>query len=130
MEEIVNYVRKCGCFYIATIDGDKPRVRPFGVMEIFDGHLYIMTGKVKNVSKQIQINPNVEICCSTGETWMRLSGKLVNDDRYEAKSFILDTNPQLKEMYSATDDNMEVLYFENGEAIFSSFVSEPKIIKF
>ena len=130
MEEVFEFLKKCGTFYIATEDGDKPRVRPFGVVNIFEGKLYIQTGKVKNVSKQMQINPNVEICGFMDGKWVRLEGKVVRDDRIEAKASMLDANPMLKSMYSAEDDNTEVLYFENSKAVFSSFTEAPKVIEF
>jgi uncharacterized pyridoxamine 5'-phosphate oxidase family protein len=130
MEEVFEFLKKCGTFYIATEDGDKPRVRPFGVVNIFEGKLYIQTGKVKNVSKQMQINPNVEICGFMDGKWVRLEGKVVRDDRIEAKASMLDANPSLKSMYSAEDDNTEVLYFENAKATFYSFTDAPREVVF
>ncbi len=130
MEEVFEFLKKCGTFYIATEDGDKPRVRPFGVVNIFEGKLYIQTGKVKNVSKQMQINPNVEICGFMDGKWVRLEGKVVRDDRIEAKASMLDANPMLKSMYSAEDDNTEVLYFENAKATFYSFTDAPREVVF
>ena len=130
MEETYEFLKKCGTFYIATVDGNKPRVRPFGVVNIFEGKLYIQTGKSKNVSKQIEINPNIEICGFMDGKWIRLEGRVVRDDRREAKASMLDANPILKNMYSADDDNTEVLYFENAKATFCSFTEEPRIIEF
>ena len=130
MNEACEFLKKCGTFYIATIDGDKPRVRPFGVVNIFEDKLYIQTGKSKNVSKQIQINPNVEICGFTEGKWIRVETKLVRDDRKEAKESMLDANPMLKSMYSADDDNTEVLYMKDATATIYSFTSEPVVYKF
>ena len=130
MEEVQKFLKECGVYYIATIDGDKPRVRPFGTAEIFEGHLYIQTGKVKNVSKQIEINPNVEICAFKDGRWIRISGNLIRDDRVEAKKYMLDQNPELRNMYDENDDNTEVLYFEKATATIYSFTSEPKVIEF
>ena len=130
MEEVFEFLKKCGVFYIATEEGNQPRVRPFGVVNIFEGKLYIQTGKSKNVSKQMQINPNVEITGFKDGKWIRLEGQVVRDDRREAKVSMLDENPVLKNMYSADDDNTEVLYFENAKATFCSFTEEPKIICF
>ena len=130
MEEVCNFLKRCGTFYIATIDGDKPRVRPFGVVNIFEGKLYIQTGKSKNVSKQMQINPNVEISSFLDGTWIRLEGRVVRDDRIEAKASMLDANPTLKSMYSAEDDNTEVLYFEKAKATFYSFTEAPREVEF
>ena len=130
MDEVYEFLKKCGIFYIATVEGDKPRVRPFGVINIFEGKLYIQTGKSKNVSKQIQINPNVEICGFIDGKWIRLEGKAVRDDRREAKKSMLDANPELRSMYSEDDDNTEVLYFENAKATFSSFTEAPRTVEF
>ena len=130
MEEVYNFLKECGTFYLATEEGDKPRVRPFGVVNIFENKLYIQTGKCKNVSKQIQTNPNVEITGVIGDRWIRLEGKVIRDDRREAKVSMLDANPVLKNMYSADDDNTEVLYFENAKATFCSFVDAPKVVEF
>ena len=130
MQEVYEFLKSCGVYYLATIDGDKPRVRPFGTAEIFEDKLYIQTGKKKDVSKQIQANPNVEICAFKDGKWIRIEGKLVRDDRVEAKKDMLDKNPNLRGMYNENDDNTEVLYFENAKATISSFTEEPKIIEF
>ena len=130
MKEVQEFLKEAGVYYLATIDGDKPRVRPFGTAEIFEGKLYIQTGKSKDVSKQIQVNPNVELCAFKDGRWIRVSGMLVRDDRIEAKKDMLDKNPNLRGMYNENDDNTEVLYFENGTAVISSFTSEPKVIEF
>ena len=130
MEEIWKFLKECGVYFLATIDNDQPRVRPFGTIEIFEDRLYIQTGKSKSVSKQIEKNPKVEICGYKDGRWIRVTGKLVRDDRIEAKKDMLDKNPTLRGMYSENDDNTEVLYFENGEAVISSFTEEPKVIKF
>lgn len=130
MKEVYEFLKEAGTFYIATVDGDKPRVRPFGVVNIFEDKLYIQTGKVKNVSKQIEINNNVEICTFLNGKWIRVSGKLIEDPRREAKESMLEANPMLKNMYSADDDNTEVLYFEDATATIYSFTEEPKVIKF
>ena len=130
MKEVQEFLKNCGVYYLATIDGDKPRVRPFGTAEIFDNHLYIQTGKSKDVSKQIHINPNIELCAFKDDKWIRVSGKMISDDRVEAKKDMLDKNPALRSMYDENDDNTEVLYFESGKATIYSFKEEPKIIEF
>lgn len=130
MQEVYEFLKECGTYYLATVEGDQPRVRPFGTVDIFEGKLYIQTGKVKDVSKQIQENAKVELCAFNGQKWVRVAGKLVRDDRVEAKKHMLDNYPSLQAMYSATDDNTEVLYFEDAVATFSSFTSEPVVIKF
>ena len=129
MQEVLEFLQKCGVYYLATVEGDQPRVRPFGTAAVFEGKLYIQTGKVKNVSKQIQANSKVEICaCKDGE-WLRVAGKLVRDDRVEAKEYMLSQYPHLKAMYSAEDDNTEVLYFEDAVATFSSFTGAPREVR-
>ena len=130
MEEVLEFLKKCGTYYLATVDGDQPRVRPFGTANIFEGKLYIQTAKSKDVSKQIQKNPKVEICGFAEGKWVRVAGELVRDDRIEAKESMLDAYPNLKAMYSAEDDNTEVLYFKNATATIYSFGGAPKVVKF
>ncbi len=130
MQEVCEFLKKCGTYYLATVEGDQPRVRPFGTANIFDGKLYIQTGKTKEVSKQIQKNPKVEICGMAEGKWIRVAGELVRDDRIEAKQSMLDAHPSLKNMYSAEDDNTEVLYFKNATATISSFTEAPRTITF
>ncbi len=129
MEEVQEFIKDCGVYFLATVEGNQPRVRPFGTMEIFEGKLYIQTSKTKNVSKQIEKNPLVEICAYKNGTWLRISGKLVRDDRIEAKRDMLTKNPSLKDLYSETDPNSEVLYFSEAKAVFYSFVEEPRVIE-
>ncbi len=129
MNEVFDFIKKCGTYYLATVDGSgQPHVRPFGTINIYDGKLYIQTGKVKDVSKQIHNNPKAELCCFNGQAWLRLCGELVSDDRVEAKEDMLNNYPDLKKMYSATDDNTEVFYFKNATATISSFTTAPKTI--
>ena len=130
MQEVYEFLKKCGTYYLATVEGDQPRVRPFGTVDIFDGHLYIQTGKVKDVSKQIEANPKVEICAFSEGKWLRVSGTLARDERVEAKQHILDCYPSLKSMYAADDDNTNALYFTEATATFSSFTEAPRTIQF
>ena len=130
MEKVYEFLKECKTYYLATVDGDQPRVRPFGTVNIFDGKLYIQTGKAKPVSMQISKNPKVELCAFNGEKWLRLSGELIEDDRYEAKKSMLDSYPELRGMYDENDGNTQVLYFKNAPAVFSSFTSAPEVIEF
>ena len=130
MNEVYEFLKKAGTFYLATVDGNQPRVRPFGAVNVFEDKLYLQTGKVKNVSKQIEANPLVEVCAFNEGKWIRVEGTLVRDERIEAKANMLDNNPMLKNMYSAEDDNTEVLYFTNAKATIYSFTDEPKVIEF
>ena len=129
MEEVFELLKKIGTYYLATVDGDKPRVRPFGTVDLYNGKLYIQTGKKKDVSKQIEKNPNVELCAFQDGVWVRVAGKLVNDDSRDAKKHMLDNYPNLRGMYNEDDDNTQVLYFEDGVATIYSFTSQPKVIK-
>ncbi len=130
MERVCNFLKEAGVYYLATVEGDQPRVRPFGTAHIFEGKLYIQTGKVKPVSKQISENPKVEICAFKEGTWLRLAGELVNDDRVEAKKSMLHAYENLRGMYNENDDNTQVLYIQNAVATFSSFVAPEEVIKF
>ncbi len=130
MNEVWEFLKSCGTYYLATVDGDQPKVRPFGTAEIFEGKLYIQTGKKKDCYRQLLENPNAEICCFKDGTWLRLRGKLIPDDRVEAKKDMLDKNPSLRRMYDENDDNTIVLYFKDAVAVFSSFTAAPKEIRF
>jgi uncharacterized pyridoxamine 5'-phosphate oxidase family protein len=130
MKEVYEFLKKCGTYYLATVDGDQARVRPFGTVNIFDNKLYIQTGKKKDVSKQIKKNPKVEICAMTEGKWIRVQALAVEDDRLEAKTSMLEAYPNLKRMYSATDDNTQVLYLKNAVATIASFSEAPKVYKF
>ena len=130
MKEVQEFLKECGVYYLATVDGTKPKVRPFGTAEIFEDKLYIQTGKNKDVFKQITVNPNVELSCFKDGKWLRVAGNLVLDDRVEAKKYMLDQNPYLRSMYNELDDNTAVLYFSNATATFYSFTDSPKVIEF
>ncbi len=130
VNDVHDFLKKTGTYYLATVDGDQPRVRPFGTVMLYDGKLYIQTGRKKNVSKQIGKNGKVELCAFDGNCWLRLSGTLVDDNRREVKAAMLDNYPALKKMYSADDDNTQVLYFKDATAVFSSFGGEPVTVKF
>ena len=130
MDKVLKFLKDAETYYLATVEGDQPRVRPFGTAHVFEGQLYIQTGKVKDVSKQLHQNPKAEICAFKNGEWLRVSGKLIEDDRNEARQSMLDAYPSLQKMYKADDGNTEVFYFEEATAIFSSFTHEPEIIKF
>ncbi len=130
MERVVKFLKEAEVYYLATVDGDQPRVRPFGTVNVFEGKLYIQTGKKKDVSKQLHANPKAEICAFKNGEWIRVAGELVSDDRSEAKVAMLEAYPSLQGMYSADDDNTEVLYFKNATATISSFTAAPEVIKF
>ena len=130
MKETYEFLKECGMYFLATTEGEQPRVRPFGTIDLFEDKLYIQTGKSKNVSKQMQANPKIEICAFKYGEWLRVEAEVVRDDRVEAKRHMLDNYPELQEMYSAEDDNTEVLYLKNVKATISSFEHEPKTYEF
>ena len=130
IDEVCEFLKEVGTYYLATTDGDQPRVRPFGTAHIFEGRLYIQTGKKKDVSKQIEANPKFEICAFDKGTWLRLAGKLVEDPRTEAQQSMLDAYPSLQKMYAVGDGNTVVYYVEDGVATFSSFTAAPRTLEF
>ena len=130
MQEVYEFLKKCGTYYLATVEGDQPRVRAFGTADIFDGKLYIQTGKSKDCYKQMIANPKIEICAFGEGMWLRIAATAVNDDRVEAKAHMLDAHPSLKGRYSAEDDNTAVLYLKDATATFSNFPGVIKVVKF
>ena len=130
MERVVKFLKDAEVYYLATVDGDQPRVRPFGTAHIFEGRLYIQTGKVKDVSKQLMANPKAEICAFKDGEWIRVAGELIEDDRVEARQSMLDAYPSLQNMYAADDGNTQVFYFRNATATISAFTHEPEVIRF
>lgn len=130
MERVCQFLKEAGVYYLATVEGDQPRVRPFGTAHIFEGKLYIQTGKIKPVSKQIAENPKVEVCAFKDGMWLRVSGELLEDNRVEAKKSMLDEYANLRAMYDENDGNTQVLYFKNAVATFSSFTAPDEIVEF
>ena len=130
MQRVEKLLKDVGTYYLGTVEGDQPRVRPFGTIHMFEDKLYIQTGKVKDVSKQIHANPKVEICAFLNGEWLRVAGTLVEDDRVEARQSMLDAYPDLQNMYKADDGNTEVFYIKDATATFSSFTKEPEVVKF
>ena len=130
MDSVVKFLKEAGTYYLATVDGDQPRVRPFGTINVFEGKIYIQTGKIKDVSKQLHANPKAEICAFKDGEWIRVAGELIEDDRIEARQAMLDEYPSLQGMYKADDGNTEVLYFKDATATFYSFGGAPRTVKF
>lgn len=129
MKRVYDFLKAADTYYLATVEGDQPRVRPFGTVNIYEGKLYIQTGKVKPVSKQIAANPKVEICAYKDGSWLRVAGELVEDDRVEARKAMLDAYPNLRSMYDENDGNTQVLYFKDAVATFSSFTAAPETVE-
>jgi len=130
MQEVYDFLKQCGVFYLATVEDDQPRVRPFGALAIFEGKLYTQTGRIKPVSKQLAANPKAEICAFKDGTWLRVAATLVDDPRIEAQEALLEAHPGLKSRYQAGDGNTQVLYFKDATATFSSFTAPEKVIRF
>lgn len=130
MEKVCEFIKSAGVYYLATVEGDQPRVRPFGTIHIFEGKLYIQTGKIKNVSRQLAANPKAELCAFKDGTWLRVACELVEDDRLEPKKAMLDAYPNLRGMYDENDGNTQVLYLQKATVTFSSFTAEPETYSF
>ena len=130
IERVCQFLDEAHTYYLATVEGDQPRVRPFGTALIYDGKLYIQTGKVKPVSKQLAVNPKAEICAFKDGKWLRVAGELINDDNRDVMVAMLEKMPSLKAMYSPDDGNMQMLYFKDATATFSSFTEAPETIRF
>ncbi len=130
MDEVLNFLKKAGTYYLATDDAGQPRVRPFGTATLFEGRLYIQTGKKKSVSMQLHANPRLEICAFLDGRWLRIQAEAVEDDRREARKAVLDDYPELRSMYSEDDGNAEVFYLKNATAVFSSFTEPPRTVLF
>ena len=130
MKRVCEFLKEAGVYYLATVEGDQPRVRPFGTAHIFEDKLYIQTGKVKPVSKQIAANPKAEISAFKDGVWIRIECELVEDDRVEARKSMLDAYSDLRRMYDENDGNTQVLYLQNAKATFSSFVAPPEVVEF
>ena len=132
MEEVYKFLKENPVLYVATMDGDQPRVRPFGVVALFEGKLYLQTGNVKPVYKQMTANPKIELCTTSkdGAKWLRVAATVVHDGRVEARRHMLDENPELRKLYSEEDGVGEVLYLKDATATFYSFTAAPKTVKF
>ena len=130
IDKVYEFLKKCGTYYLATADGNQPRVRPFGTIDLFGGKLYIQTGKSKEVSRQMKQNPRIEICALSGESWLRIAADAVEDDDRDARVHMLDAYPSLKALYAPDDGNTQVFYLKNVEATFSSFAAAPETYRF
>ena len=130
MQKVHDFLKAADTYYLATVEDDQPRVRPFGTVHIFEGKLYIQTGKVKPVAQQLAANPKAEICAFMDGTWLRVAGELVEDDRVEARKSMLDAYPSLRRMYDENDGNTQVLYFKHAVATFSSFSAPAETVEF
>ena len=130
VQEVYEFLKKAGTYYLATVEGDQPRVRPFGTINLFEDKLYIQTGKAKPVSKQLGVNHKAELCAFKDGVWLRIACQLIEDDRIEPKKAMLDAYPNLRGMYDENDSNTQVLYIKDATAVFSSFTAAPETVTF
>ena len=130
MKRVLDFLKKAEVYYLATVEGDQPRVRPFGTINELEGKLYIQTGKVKPTSKQLAANPKAEICAFNDGTWIRVACELIEDDRFEARKSMLDAYPNLRGMYNENDGNTQVLYMQNATATICTFGKATEIVEF
>lgn len=130
MQAVYEFIKSAGTYYLATMDGDQPQVRPFGTIDVFDGKLYIQTGKRKDVASQLKANPKIEISAMLDGRWIRLSAEAILDENIEAQVHMLDNYPSLKAMYAPGDGNTEVYYLRNATAVICSFTAEPEVYHF
>lgn len=130
MQQVYDFLKKCGTYYLATVEGDQPRVRPFGTVDLFDGKLYIQTGLSKSVAQQLKADPKVELCAFDGERWLRVAATAVYDDNLEAQKHMLAAYPSLQAMYQPGDGNTAVYYLQDATATFSSFTAAPEVVRF
>jgi uncharacterized pyridoxamine 5'-phosphate oxidase family protein len=130
VQSVHDFLKKAGTYYLATVDGDQPRVRPFGTVNLFEGKFYIQTGKKKHIAKQVGRNPKVELCAFDGQMWIRVAATLVEDNRAEAQESMLAAYPSLRRMYAVNDGNTMVYYLKDATATFYTFGGEPKEVRF
>lgn len=130
MDEVFEFLKQSGVYYLATVEGDQPRVRPFTSLNLYEGKIYIQTGRIKKVAHQLKANPRIEISAMRKGEWIRISGEAVLDDNEAAQQSMLDANPGLDKMYAVGDGNIEVYYIKNASADISSFTAEPKHFEF
>ena len=130
MKRVHDFLKKAEVYYLATVEGEQPRVRPFGTVNEFDGKLYIQTGKIKPTSHQLLANPKAEICAFCEGKWIRIACELIEDDRIEAKKAMLDAYPNLRSMYDENDGNTQVFYMQNVTATFAFFGGAPEVVEF
>ena len=130
MQQVYDFLKKCGTYYLATVEGEQPRVRPFGTVDLFEGKLYLQTGLSKSVAQQLKADPKVELCAFDGERWLRVAATAVYDDNIEAQKHMLAAYPSLQAMYQPGDGNTAVYYLKDATATFSSFTAAPKVVQF
>lgn len=130
MQETYEFLKQAGTYYLASCENGQPRVRPFGTVHIYKGKLYIQTGKAKAVSRQLHVNPKLELCAMVDGRWLRVEASAVEDDNRDARVSMLEAYPELQGLYSPDDGNCEVWYLRNVTATFSSFTEPPKVHRF
>ena len=130
MERVCKFLKEAGVYYLATVEGDQPRVRPFGTVDVFEDKLYILTGLSKDVAKQMVSNPKIEISAMLDGKWIRVAAEAVLDENIAAQEHMLVAYPHLRAMYTPGDGNTAVFYLKNATAMICSYTEPAKIINF
>jgi len=131
LTKIYDFLHEAKRFFVATVDKDKPRVRPFGSYMIYDGKLYFSTADTKPFWRQIIENPNIEICACDGEGgWLRIEAKANPDRRKVVKEAMLRQNPRLQQIYEAHGKHVALFYITNATAAFENLKGEKEVFKF
>ncbi len=131
VKEVLQFLEDSKVFYVSTVEGDKPRVRPFSGIHEFEGRLYMPTSNKKKVFAQMMKNPHVEICSMAHGKWIRIEAEIVCDHSLEARKSMMDHyGEELASMYSLDDGKFEVVYLNNTKATIYSFAEEPVVIEF
>lgn len=130
VEEVCAFLKNAGVYYLATVEDGAPRVRPFGTVNLYDGKLYIQTGKKKSVADQLKANGRVEISAMVGDCWIRLAATAVLDPDIEAQRSMLAAYPSLAALYTPGDGNTEVYYLTDAKADICSFSAPERTITF
>lgn len=130
MEEVYRFLKACGTYYLATMDGDQPRVRPFGTVDLYNGQLTIQTGRKKDVAQQMLAAPRVEICAFDGGRWLRIAAKAVEVPETAAQEHMLEAYPDLRAMYTPGDGNTMIFALTEAAATFSSFTEPSRTVTF
>ncbi len=130
MEEVYKFLKTCGTYYLATMDGDQPRVRPFGTIDVYNGQLTIQTGRKKDVAQQMLVNPRVEVCAFDGQHWLRVTAKAVEVPEVAAQEHMLNDYSHLRSAYTPGDGNTMIFALTEATATFSSFTEPSRTVSF
>ena len=135
LQKTLNFLQKCGTFYVATTDGNQPRVRPFGLVIEHENKLWFGTANTKEVYRQLMANPRIEISATSPTMeWVRLSGQAVFESNAEVKRKAFELLPMLANIYQGSEDPVfEVFYLAEAEAVFQgmgNYGAPPEVGRF